>query len=195
MSKKIFTWVGHPAAQSLSHGLMEAYEEGAASQGAEIRRMNISQMDFNPNLENGYKTRQDHEPALKQWQENLLWCDHTCWAYPMWWASMPAKMKGVIDRALLPGFGFAYHENDPFWDKLLKGRSADVIMTADTPNIFDKLTSAAPARKQVRIKTLNFVGIKPVNTHYFAPTRTAKPETIDKWKRRLFKAGAKAGHK
>ena len=195
MTAKIFTWVGHPAEQSLSHGLMDAYESGATSVGAQIRRMNISEMDFNPNLENGYKVRQDHEPALELWQENLLWCDHTCWAYPMWWAGMPAKMKGAVDRALLPGFGFSYHENDPFWDKLLKGRSGEVIMTADTPSFFDRLTSAAPARKQVRIKTLEFVGIKPVRTHYFAPVRTAKSDTIEKWKRRLFKAGVKAGNR
>lgn len=51
MTAKIFTWVGHPAEQSLSHGLMDAYESGATSAGAQIRRMNISEMDFNPNLE------------------------------------------------------------------------------------------------------------------------------------------------
>ena len=193
MSKKIFTWVGHPAEQSLSHGLMEAFEEGATKAGAEIRRMNVHDMDYNPNLANGYKQRQDHEPALRQWQENLLWCDHTCWAYPMWWASMPAKMKGAVDRAMLPGFGFAYHENGPLWDKLLKGRSASVIMTADTPSFFDRLTAAAPARKQIRIKTFEFVGIKPVKTHYFAPVKTAKPAKIDAWKKRLRDAGEKAG--
>jgi len=110
----------------------------------------------------------------------------------MWWAGMPAKMKGAVDRALLPGFGFAYHENGPLWDKLLKGRSASVIMTSDTPDFFDRLTSAAPARKQVRIKTFEFVGIKPVQTHYFAPVKTVKPKTIETWKRRLQKAGEKA---
>ena len=45
MTAKIFTWVGHPAEQSLSHGLMDAYESGATSAGAQIRRMNISEMD------------------------------------------------------------------------------------------------------------------------------------------------------
>lgn len=195
MSAKIFTWVGHPAEQSLSHGLMDAYERGATSNGADIRRMNLHDMDFDPNLAGGYKQRQELEACLQNWQENMLWCDHTCWAYPMWWAGMPAQMKGAIDRALLPGFAFAYHEKGPLWDKLLKGRSADVIMTADTPNVFDRLTSGAPARKQVRIKTLGFVGIKPTKTHYFAPTNSAALNTIEKWKRQLYQAGADAGRR
>ena len=28
------------------------------------------------------------------------------------WGGMPAKMKGVLDRAYLPGFAFSYHETD-----------------------------------------------------------------------------------
>lgn len=195
MPAKLFTWIGHPAPDSLSHGLIDAYERGAKSSGAEIRRMSLSEMEFDPNLANGYKQRQPLEASLETWRDNLTWCTHTCWAYPMWWGMMPAKMKGAIDRALLPGFGFAYHENDPFWDRLLKGRSGEAILTADTPNWFDRLTSGAPARKQVKIKVMDFVGIKPVHTHYFAPVRTASHATIEKWKRKVYKAGAEAGRR
>lgn len=195
MTTKLFTWVGHPATNSLSHALMEAYERGAESKGAEIRRLNMSDMSFDPNLANGYRERQELEPALNAWRENLTWCDHTCWAYPMWWGSMPAKMKGAIDRALLPGFGFAYHDDDPFWDRLLKGRTGEAIITADTPGWYDRLTSGAPARKQVKIKIMDFVGIKPIATHYFAAARSASEKKIDQWTRQAYKAGANAGRR
>lgn len=195
MATRLFLWVGHPGEDSLSHALMDAYERGAQSEGAQIRRMNLSDMDFDPNLANGYRNIQTLEPALLAWQENLKWCQHTCWAYPMWWASMPAKMKGALDRALLPGFGFSYRKDSLFWDRLLKGRSADALMTADTPNFFDKLTSSSPIRKQFKIKVMDFVGIKPAKTHYFAPTKTASPEKIEKWKRKVYKAGADAGRR
>jgi len=103
VAAKIFLWAGHPAETSLSHALMDAYQEGAESVDAETRRMNMFDMDFDPNLENAYREIQTLEPALLTWQENLKWCTHTCWAYPMWWGTMPAKMKGALDRALLPG--------------------------------------------------------------------------------------------
>lgn len=195
MTTKLFTWIGHPATDSLSHALMDAYESGAQSMGAEIRRMTITDMRFDPNLANGYRQRQELEADLEAWRDNLVWCNHTCWAYPMWWGTMPAKMKGALDRALLPGFAFAYHDNDPFWDRLMKGRSGEAILTADTPNWYDRLTSGAPARKQVKIKTMDFIGLKPVRTHYFAPAKTAKPEKIETWKRRVYKAGVKAARR
>jgi len=84
MAAKLFIWVGHPRADSLSHGMADAYQNGAESQGAEVRRMHLSDMDFDPDLTEGYSQRKDHEPSLIQWQENILWCDHTCWAYPQW---------------------------------------------------------------------------------------------------------------
>lgn len=175
--------------------MADAYERGAREHGAEIRRMNVGEMTFEPNLAEGYKVIQTLEPDLEVWQDNLVWADHVAWFYPMWWGGMPAKMKGAIDRALLPGFGFKYHDNDPFWDRLLKGRSADVFITADTPGWYDRLTSATPARKQVKKKVLEFVGIKPVETHYFAAVRNADEETLKKWKRRAHIVGADAGRR
>ncbi|MEO0881091.1 MAG: NAD(P)H-dependent oxidoreductase [Pseudomonadota bacterium] len=195
MSAKIFSWVGHPAKTSVSHMLADAYERGAREQGADIRRMNMSEMNFDPNLADGYNTIQPLENDLEIWQDNIVWADHVAWFYPMWWGGMPAKMKGALDRALLPGFGFKYHENDPFWDRLLKGRSGDVFMTADTPNWFDWITSASPARRQVKKKVLEFVGIKPVETHYFAAVRNAKEDNLRKWQRRAHRVGADAGRR
>ncbi len=195
MSAKIFTWVGHPASDSLSHALIAAYEKGVESQNGQVRRLRLDQMDFKMNLSEGYNQRMELEADLLAWQKALTWCTHTCWAYPMWWGSMPAKMKGAIDRALLPGFGFSYHETDPFWDRLLKGRSGEVMITADTPDWFDRLTSASPVRKQVKKKVMEFVGIKPVRTHYFAATRYADEKKIEGWKARAFKAGARAARR
>lgn len=195
MPARLFLWIGHPARNSLSHTLMDAYERGAISMGAEIRRLYLADMMFDPNLANAYREIQPLEPALREWQDNLTWCQHTCWAYPMWWGTMPAKMKGALDRALLPGFGFAYHDKDPFWDRLLKGRSGHAIITADTPSFYDRLTSQSPVRKQVKTKVMGFVGIKPVKTLYFAQAKTADDTVIEKWKRRAYNAGADAGRR
>lgn len=63
-------------------------------------------MDFNPNLEFGYRKKSELEPDLLDAQAKLKWADHVVWIYPVWWSSVPAIMKGFIDRILLPGFAF-----------------------------------------------------------------------------------------
>jgi len=181
MAKRIFIWVGHPRADSLSAGLADAYQKAAEAAGAETRRMNLHDMDFDVDLTEGYHARKTLEPCLETWRENILWADHLAWFYPQWWGGMPAKMKGVLDRAFLPGFAMNYHEHDAFWDKLLTGRSADVFITADAPGWFDRLIYARPAGRQVERLVMKFSGIKPVRTFQFGTVKAAKPEKIRHW--------------
>ena len=103
MAAKLFIWVGHPNETSLSQGLADAYQRGAESRGAEIRRMNLHDMSFDMDLTHGYKQRKEHEPSLVAFLENIEWADHLAWFHPLWWGGMPAKMQGAIDRAFLPG--------------------------------------------------------------------------------------------
>ncbi len=44
----------------------------------------------------------------------------------------PALMKGFFDRIFLPGFAFKYREGKALPDKLLKGRTAHLLVTMDT---------------------------------------------------------------
>lgn len=175
--------------------MADAYQRGAESEGAEVRRMHLSDMDFDPDLTEGYHSRKDHEPCLTEWRENILWCDHTCWAYPIWWGGMPAKAKGVIDRAFLPGFAMQYHENDPWWDKLLKGRSGDLLLTSDAPAFFDQLMYGRPAKNQASRAVMKFSGIKPVRTLQVGTVKTAKQSKIDAWLRKAYNLGADAGRR
>lgn len=195
MSARIFIWVGHPRESSLSHGMADAYEDGAKSQGAEVRRMHLHDMQFDPDLTDGYHKRKDLEPCLEAWRENLTWCTHTCWAYPQWWGGMPAKMKGVLDRAFLPGFAMNYHTEDPWWDKLLTGRRGDILMTADGPAWFDQIKYDRPAAKQVKRLVMEFSGIKPVRVLQVGTVKTAKPEKIQKWLGQARRMGVAAGRR
>lgn len=193
MSRRLFIWVGHPREDSLSHGMADAYQRGAEEQGAEVRRMHLNDMDFDPDLTFGYQQRKEHEPCLTEWRDNLKWCEHTCWAYPVWWGNMPAKAKGVIDRAFLPGFAMEYHESDPWWDKLLKGRSGDLLLTSDAPAWFDQIMYRRPAANQAKHAVMKFSGISPVKVLQVGTVKTAKPKKIEHWLNQAYKMGVKAG--
>ncbi|MEM6771760.1 MAG: NAD(P)H-dependent oxidoreductase, partial [Bacteroidota bacterium] len=86
------------------------------------------------------------EPDLLAAWDNILWADHLVWVYPVWWGSVPAVMKGFIDRLFLPGFAFRKHEGSMVkWDKLLAGKTARLISTLDQPSWFYRWYYSRPS--------------------------------------------------
>ena len=162
MDMKIYILLGHPDQDSFNGRIFDTYVLAANHAGHEVRTQQIGQMKFDPVLWKGYKVVQELEPDLKTAQENILWCDKWVIIYPVWWGSVPAVLKGFFDRTLYPGFAYKHHENDPFWDKLLKGRSADIITTSDSPIWWIWWQYRNSDLRTVKTATLQYCGVKPV---------------------------------
>ena len=84
MIKKILIINGHPDKESFNFALAAAYKKGAERSGAEVKEINIRELEFNPNLEFGYRKRVELEPDLIDTQAKLQWADHLVWVYPVW---------------------------------------------------------------------------------------------------------------
>lgn len=159
---KIYILLGHPDNQTFNGKIFDTYVNEAKQNGHEIRTQQIGEMKFDPILWKGYKITQELETDLETAKENILWCDKWVIIYPIWWGSMPALLKGFFDRTLHPGFAFKYHQNDPLWDKLLHGRSADLITTCDAPRLWIWWQYRNSDLNAVKTATLQFCGFKPV---------------------------------
>lgn len=181
MTRKIFIWVAHPKSASLCSALADAYEEGARNSGAEVRRMDLADMTFEPNFTGYGANAAPLERDLVDWQDNIAWADHIMILHPYWWGAMPTLAKAVLDRALAPGFGFKYHQRGVKWDKLLTGRTADAIITSDTPPLLDTLLYRKPARRVRKNQVLGFCGIKMRKLRQFGSVKMASPEKISSW--------------
>ncbi len=181
MSKKILIINGHPNKESLCFALAAAYKEGAVQSGAAVRELAIADLQFNPNLQYGYRKRMDWEPDLALAWESIQWADHLVWVHPVWWGGLPAITKGFIDRVFLPGYAFKYREGSVWWDKLLKGKTAHIITTLDQPGIYYRLAFGRPSVNQLRKSVLQFCGISPVKVSYIGIVKTANEERRSKW--------------
>ena len=187
--KKILIINGHPDKESFNFGLSDAYRKGAEKSNAEIKELNIRDLDFNPNLQFGYRKRTELEPDLIDAQSKIKWADHLVWVYPVWWGSVPAIMKGFLDRVLLPGFAFEHRENSVWWDKLLTGKTARIICTLDQPAWYYKLVYRSPSHNAIKKLTLNFIGVRKVRITSFGPIRESKESRRANWLRKVEKLG------
>lgn len=184
--KKILIIEAHPDADSLCHALADAFEAGART-AHEIRRINLRDLDFDLTLHQGYRRGQALEPDLQQAQQHIEWAEHLVFVYPNWWGSMPALLKGFFDRTLLPGFAFKYRPKSSLWDKLLAGRTAQLLVTMDTPGWYYRWVWHRPGHHQMKHTILGFCGIKTTRISEFTPVRGASPAQREKW---LATAGA-----
>ncbi|MEO6316518.1 MAG: NAD(P)H-dependent oxidoreductase [Chitinophagaceae bacterium] len=191
-SNKILIINGHPDQESFNFALSTAYKKGALFAGSAIQEIVIRDLKFNPNLQFGYRKRTDLEPDLIDAQEKIKWADHLVWIFPVWWGSLPAILKGFIDRTFLPGFAFQKRENSVWWDKLLKNKSARIISTLDQPVWYYWLINRRPSHHAMKKMTLEFCGISPVSVTTIGPIRLSTARYRLAWLKKIEMLGRKS---
>lgn len=180
-ARNVAVILGHPDSTSLCGALARTYAEGARAAGASVREINLGDLTFDPVLRHGYREAQALEPDLVAAQETISWADTLVFVYPTWWGSVPAVLKGFVDRTFLPGFAFKYRENSSLWDRLLTGRTARLLVTMDSPPWYYRWVVRQPGHQMMRRAILGFSGVKPVRTTAFGPVRRSSDQARDQW--------------
>ena len=193
--KKIFILVGHPDPVGMCGALINSYEAGAREAGHEVRRQNIGEMQFDPILHKGYRAMQPLEPDLATFQQNIAWCEHFVVIHPVWWVGMPALLKGLFDRAWLPGSAFRYIKTKTgartiFWHRLYRGKTARVIVTSGTNPWLVRLLPGN-VNAQLKWGILWFAGFK-TRTTWLGPSEGTPEPTKLKWVQKVHMLGQRA---
>jgi NAD(P)H dehydrogenase (quinone) len=181
MGKRILVILGHPSNDSFCCALAESYADAARKQGHEVRELRLGQLDFDPILREGYRQVQPLEADLLAAQADITWADHLVFACPIWWGGAPALLKGFIDRVFLPGYAFKYRPGKAFPAQLLAGRTAQLLLTMDTPPWYFRWIYHMPGIHQLRKTTLEFCGVKPVKVASFGPILNSTQQQRERW--------------
>ncbi len=164
MSSRIVIIDGHPdvAAGRYVHALADAYAKGAAEAGHDVRRILVARLRFGSVRSNADFATGTPPQSISEAQETLRWADHVVILYPLWLGSMPGMLKSFFEQLLRPGFAFAAARGKGLPRKLLKGKSARIIVTMGMPSFFYRWYYRAHSLKSLERNILAFCGIAPV---------------------------------
>jgi NAD(P)H dehydrogenase (quinone) len=125
----------HPAEDSFTMALTRAYAAELEKLGRSQWICDLYRMGFDPVLAAHELTpvSADHPVSadVAQRQGDILAADVLTVVYPLWWLTMPAMMKGYIDRVFARGF--AYESENGVVRGLLAGKKAVMITLSGAP--------------------------------------------------------------
>ena len=185
--------LAHPRRDSLCGALFDSYAGGARQAGVECRELILSEMRFDPNVHTASPEQQSLEPDLVRAQRDIDWAEHLVFVYPTWWGTFPALLTGFLDRVMTPGFAFR-HVTHNKWDKLLAGRTADLITTMDTPPLIYRFVYLAPGRQALARATLGYCGVRTAHIETFGPVVASSTAQRNLWLGRARASGSRLSH-
>ncbi|WP_420991465.1 NAD(P)H-dependent oxidoreductase [Cupriavidus sp. 30B13] len=92
---------------------------------------------FDPALDSQHAFEHGRQSAdIAREQDKLRWADAVILQFPLWWFSMPAILKGWVERVYAYGFGYGVGEHsdlrwgDRYGEGTLAGKRAMLVVTA-----------------------------------------------------------------
>jgi putative NADPH-quinone reductase len=194
MGRSIAIIQGHPDPRGghLGHALADAYAQGAAEAGHEVRRINVATLEF-PIL----RTKEDYEKGappeiIRQCQESVTWADHMLIVFPLWGGGMPALLKAFFEQLLRPGFAYRAGAGGRM-EKLLAGKSVRIVVTMGMPAFLYRWYFRAHGLKALTRGMLALCGVGPIHETLIGMVEAASDTKIDKLLERM-RALGRAAH-
>jgi NAD(P)H dehydrogenase (quinone) len=152
---KVLLVFAHPEPRSLNGALRDVAVTELEAQGHEVRLSDLYAEGFKPQVDRADFPSHARDARLipvvaskKAFEsdtltsdvrgeiEKLLWADALILQFPLWWFSMPAILKGWVDRVFAYGLAYGVGEHsdkrwgDRYGEGTLAGRRAMLIVTA-----------------------------------------------------------------
>ena len=120
---KVLVVLAHPNPDSFSHAIVDKVSATLADCGHSVSVIDLYAIDYSSAMTRAelaaYPTSTPAiDPVVIEHTQLIQECSTIVFVYPTWWSSMPAILKGWIDRTMLPGIAFSV---DPQTLKLQPG--------------------------------------------------------------------------
>jgi len=136
---------GHPGSGNFSSHFLNKCKDGLKQKNIDFEVLDLYKMDYDPVLKPDelYTTgNRNISDKNREIQEKIKLADGLIFIYPVWWGSMPAILKGFIDRVFTPGFAFKYNKERLLKfipDKLLNDKKIIIFVSSGGPKLLYKV--------------------------------------------------------
>ncbi|MDF2869732.1 MAG: putative NADPH-quinone reductase [Anaerocolumna sp.] len=159
----------HPNPKSFGKGILDTVVKASEEKGAAVKVRDLYELGFDPILKPSdfvaFKEGKVPEDIATE-QEIIRWADVITFIYPVWWTSLPAILKGYVDRVFSYGFAYEYIDGAP--NGLLKGKKALLFSTTGTPDELYAANGMHASMKQTTDQGIfNFSGMEEVSHTFF----------------------------
>lgn len=167
----------HPNPASFNHAILEAYVHELADAGHEVRIRDLYAIRFNPVIvQADYDLINRGTPPvdIAQEQDHIRWADVTTFIFPVFWAGMPAILKGYVDKVFALGFAYVFEGDRP--KGILKGRRAVIInTTGGALNYYRKSNMLDSIRQTIDGAVFRFCGFQIIEHTFFVGVPMSTP--------------------
>ncbi|MGG3574043.1 NAD(P)H oxidoreductase [Bacillus gobiensis] len=171
---KVLTVVTHPRTNSLTFAAADRFVQGLTDAGHETEVLDLHRSGFDPVLREADEP--DWSNAIKKYSpeveaeiERMKKHDALTYIFPLWWYSMPAMLKGYIDRVWNNGFAYGsskLHHQKVLWLSLAAASTEDLEKRE-----YDKMIT-----HYLNVGLANYSGIPNSKVEFLYETLDGKPE-------------------
>lgn len=160
----------NPNPESLSVAYRDTISELTEMAGHSVNVRDLYNIGFHPVLQmsdfDAIKHGQIPE-EVKVEQDYVMWADLLTFIYPIWWAGMPALLKGYFDRVFARGFAYRTDESGQI-QGLLTDKKVVVINNMGVPYADYEKSGMLKSLRQVSEEGLfGFCGMQVCEHRFF----------------------------
>ncbi len=120
----------HPNSKSFNHAIAEAISEELLISDQDVQVRDLYALKFDPVIKQSdydMLARGEVPQDVGQEQDFIRWADILYFICPIFWAGLPALMKGYLERVFSQGFAYRFSEH--VFEGLLGEKKAVIINT------------------------------------------------------------------
>ncbi|EZQ19551.1 flavodoxin family protein [Pseudomonas sp. G11-1] len=176
--------VAHPELESLTQAVASHIAKGITSAQPQhtFEIADLAQEGFDPRFTAAdltvHRTQASPAADVQSEQTRIDRADALVLVYPVYWWSMPALLKGWIDRVFSNGWAFDFSPGGALIKKLAHLNVHLVGIGGADPGTFERHGYAAAMKTQIDHGIFNYCGAKVLSSHLLLDSETADSTKI-----------------